>query len=430
MSLLSTLADRWEGVGGPLLLNSNGSLRMAEILEQNSSHLDRIKPGEVVALIGGFDAQSIKDLLVLIDRGAILVPLTTSNRSNHEYFFEAALVDWIVENQNAHRRIHHENHLLLRDLRLLNHAGLILFTSGTTGRPKAILHDMTIFLKRFEEPRPALRTMAFLMFDHIGGINTLLHTMFNAGVVITPPDGRSVDAVLATCQKHKVEALPATPTFLRMMLISGLVPDNVPSCLRIITYGTERMDQPTLDALCELLPNVDFRQTYGMSELGILRAKSRARNSLFMRIGGHGVETRVEHGLLKILSPNRMLGYLNADTPFDSDGWYDTGDIVEIDEEFLKIVGRTTEVINVGGLKFMASEVERAALEFPGVVLVSATPKPNPLTGQHVEMLVEAAGTLNTDEMRDFLRERLPSHMVPSRITNSKVAVSHRFKRN
>ena len=71
-----------------------------------------------------------------------------------------------------------------------------------------------------------------------------------------------------------------------MMLMSGLVPKGVPKTLRIITYGTERMDQPTLDALCKYLPNVDFRQTFGMSELGIVRVKSKSRNSLFAKIGG------------------------------------------------------------------------------------------------------------------------------------------------
>ena len=78
------------------------------------------------------------------------------------------------------------------------------------------------------------------------------------------------------------------------------------------------MDQPTLDALCELLPNIDFRQTFGMSELGIVRVKSEARNSLFMKVGGEGVETRVVDSA-EIRSQTRMLGYLNADSPFDGE---------------------------------------------------------------------------------------------------------------
>ena len=133
------------------------------------------------------------------------------------------------------------------------------------------------------------------------------------------------------------------------------------------------MDQPPLNALCHLLPGVDFRQTIGMSELGILRVKSEARDSLYMRIGGEGVETKVENGCLYIRSASRMLGYLNAPSPFDQNGWYNTHDLVEQKGDLIKVVGRDTEVINVGGLKFVASEVERVALEFPNVAHVKAT---------------------------------------------------------
>ena len=100
------------------------------------------------------------------------------------------------------------------------------------------------------------------------------------------PEDRRVETILNVCRKYEVEVLPTTPTFLRLMLLSGLLPNRFPQSVKIITYGTERMDQPTLDALCEILPNVDFRQTFGMSELGIVRVKSRAKNSLFMKIGG------------------------------------------------------------------------------------------------------------------------------------------------
>ena len=268
------------------------------------------------------------------------------------------------------------------------HAGLVLFSTGTTGRPKAILHDLTLFLKRFETPRPALRTLNFLLFDHIGGINILFHTLFNRGVAVAP-EARTVASILDACGKYDVEVLPTTPTFLRMMLMSGAIPDRVPRCLKVITYGTERMDQPTLDELCKLLPEVDFRQTFGMSELGIVRVKSKARDSLFMKIGGEGVETRVLDNVLQIRSQSRMLGYLNAPSPFDAEGWYDTKDVVEADDGYYKVVGRVSDVINAGGLKFMASEVERVALQYPNVGLVKAYPKQNPITGEHVEMLVQ-----------------------------------------
>ncbi len=168
----------------------------------------------------------------------------------------------MVEGNSVKRLNHDRKHNFIEQLREEKHAGLVLFSTGTTGRPKAILHDLTLFMQRFETPRPTLKTINFLLFDHIGGLNTLLHTLFNKGTVVAPRS-RSVEDILTTCADHEIEVLPTTPTFLRMMLMSGLIPDRVPESLRIITYGTERMDQPTLDALCELLPNVDFRQTFG-----------------------------------------------------------------------------------------------------------------------------------------------------------------------
>jgi len=232
--------------------------------------------------------------------------------------------------------------------------------------------------------------------------------------------------------KHDVEVLPTTPTFLRMMLLSGLVPDKISPSLKVITYGTERMDQSTLDALCELLPYIDFRQTFGMSELGIVRVKSECRSSLFMKIGGEGVETRVVDNVLEIRSATKMLGYLNAPTPFDNDGWYNTKDIVEEKNGFYRVTGRTSEVINVGGLKFMASEVELLALQFLGVELAKVEGKENPITGQHVELVVQARTGFDLDKaaFKQFLSNSLPKHMVPRRLKIGTVTVGHRFKRS
>ena len=431
MNIIEKLKARWQGIDYPFLVHSNGALRFSEISKQEAVDLSAVKSGDVVALIGDFEPQSILTLLELIDKNVILVPLTIDTIAQHEYFFELALVDVVVEGSSV-RRIHHgANHDFIDELRANDHAGLVLFSTGTTGRPKAILHDLTLFMQRFETPRPTLKTISFLLFDHIGGLNTLLHTLFNKGTVVAP-NSRSVKNILATCADHKIEVLPTTPTFLRMMLMSGLIPDSFPDSLRIVTYGTERMDQPTLDALCELLPNVDFRQTFGMSELGIVRVKSEAKNSLFMKVGGEGVETRVIDNVLEIRSQTRMLGYLNADSPFDKDGWYNTKDIVEERDGYYKVTGRTSEVINVGGLKFMASEVERIALEFEHVELVKAEGKPNPITGQHVELTVQSSANHDIDKagLKAFLSGKLTNHMMPKRLKVAAVSVGHRFKKS
>ena len=430
MKIIDKLKERWQGADHPFLVHSKGELRFGEVAEHEVVELSNVHSGDVVALIGDFDPKSILTLLRLIDMNVILVPLTADTRGQHEHFFESALVDVVIEGDSVERIKHNGRHKLIEKLRREKRAGLILFSSGTTGRPKAILHDLTLFMQRFEMPRPTLKTISFLLFDHIGGLNTLLHTLFNGGTVVAPKS-RHVEDILVTCATHSIEVLPATPTFLRMMLMSGLIPDRVPPSLRIITYGTERMDQPTLDALCEVLPNIDFRQTFGMSELGILRVKSESRGSLYMKIGGEGVETRVVDDILEIRSKTRMLGYLNAENPFDSEGWYSTKDIVEERDGYYKITGRLSEVISVGGLKFMASEVERVALRFEGVELAKAEGKPNPITGQHLELTVQTVSNFQIDktELKAFLSKSLPVHMLPKRLRVSEVAVGHRFKR-
>lgn len=428
MTIFDDLKKIWDESNEPFLIGDGESLRFADLAKKNASHLDPIKSGDVVALIGDFDIISINNLLRLISVNAIVVPLTKETASDHEYFFEVSGANWSVEGLTV-KRITTER-ARASELVPSNHPGLILFSTGTTGRPKAILHDLSTFLVRFKTPRPTLRTLNFLLFDHIGGLNTLLHTLFNRGTVISIKD-RSVERVLEICNKFSVEVLPTTPTFLRMLLLSGVSFDSFPQSVRVITYGTERMLQSTLDDLCQLLPDVDFRQTFGMSELGILRVKSESRDSLFMKIGGEGVEWRSNQGVLEIKSQSRMLGYLNAESPFDLEGWYNTKDVIEIKGDFIKVVGRTNEVVNVGGLKFMLSEVERVAAMFPGIGLVKATSRKNPITGEHVELVVEPSRQdhFDLESLRSFLSLNLQTHMVPRRVAVGSVAVGHRFKR-
>jgi len=431
MQLVERLKKIWLNTNYPFLISKNRKLKFSDITNQNSIDLNIIQQGDVVALIGDFNPETILILLKLIDMRVVIVPLTTETENQHKYFFESAYVNVIIKNNKVIRLKHNKKHNLIEKIKKLNNSGLILFSSGTTGKPKAILHDLTRFLKRFETPRPALRTINFLLFDHIGGLNSLFHTLFNKGTVVAPGE-RSVENILQTCRQFNVELLPTTPTFLRMMLIGGSIKRKVPKSLKIITYGTEKMDQVTLNSLCKLLPNIDFRQTFGMSELGIVRVKSESRSSLFMKVGGEGVETRTVDGVLHIRSKSRMLGYLNAPSPFDSSGWYDTKDIVDEKDGYYKVVGRISDVINVGGLKFMASEVECVALGFPSVSFVKAYPRENPITGQHVELIVQTkdVALFDRDGLKIHLKNELQSHMVPKRIRLEEVEIGHRFKKS
>jgi acyl-CoA synthetase (AMP-forming)/AMP-acid ligase II len=126
-----------------------------------------------------------------------------------------------------------------------------------------------------------------------------------------------------------------------------------------------------------------------------------------------------------------MMGYLNSESPFDDEGWYDTKDLVEVKGDFIKVVGRTTDVVNVAGLKFLTSEVESIAVNFPGISDLSIFVKSNPITGQHIEMTIRVIDGVNFDKenFKEFLISKLPRHMMPQKILLGDVAINHRFKK-
>ncbi len=430
MNLMETLENRWINKTYPAIVIDGLQISFKQIKNTPSSHLKNISRGDVVAIIGDFDVQSIANLINLIDIGAIIVPLSPLTSEDHEYFFDTARVKWVVENVNTILLPHALTNELLEGFKGGTNSGLILFSSGTTGRPKAILHDLTLFMNRFYTLRPTMRTLAFLLFDHIGGINTLFHALFNSSTVVCTKS-RDIDSILKLCEDFNVELLPTTPTFLRLMLFSGAVPTKIPKSLKVITYGTERMDEATLKAFCDLLPHIDFRQTYGLSELGILRIKSKSRDSLFMKIGGEGVEWKVENSLLYLRSKSRMIGYLNSDSPFDNEGWYLTNDLVEVQDDYIKIIGRNNDVVNVGGLKFLLTDVERVAYANPEIELAKVVSKQNPITGQHIEIFIQLReeSRLDLKDLKAYFSKSLPTHMIPRKFEITNIEVGHRHKK-
>ncbi len=434
--IFEKLKNIWADVNYPFFKDlNNKELYFNQIQSILIDGIEEVNSGDVIALIGDFNPNSIATLIKLLEKGAIVVPLTKETKEQHEYFLRESLAQYIFEENKLIKSLSRSQikHQLLDNLRNKKHPGLILFTTGTTGKPKAILHDFIPFIERYKTPRPPLKALSFLLFDHIGGLNTLFHMLFNQGQVVSIKE-RTLENVVNAINKYSIELLPTTPTFLRMMSFYNDIEKKISDSLKIISYGTERMDQPTLDRLCKQFPNIDFRQTYGMSELGILRIKSKARDSLFMKVGGEGVETKIVNSILYIKAKNKMLGYLNAKSPFDSNDWYCTKDIVELSvDNYIKITGRDSDVINVGGLKFMPAEIEIECLKNPEVKYAKAIGKENPITGQHVELYIESRVDKNFDELKesitDHLKEVLPKYMLPSRIKFQTAKLSHRFKK-
>ena len=416
------------------ILLSHGFRLTAADIEREVERLDlsAIPPNTSVALVGDFDPVSIATLIALIRKGCVVVALSADTRTLHDYFLAAAAVRHVVENGVATALPDPPNTPpLMRGLIERGVPGLVTFSSGTSGAPKASLHDLGRLLSKFVDARKSLRTIAFLKFDHLGGLNTFFYSLFAGGQIVVP-GALDPESVFRTVERHKAELLPTSPTFLRLALRIAAFSRFDLSSLKLITYGTEVMDEPTLGRLTRLLPGVDFRQTYGSTELGVLSIRGRSRGSLQFKIGGEGVVTRVIDDILVIRAPLRMLGYLNAPSPFDDEGFYNTGDLVERDGEWLRIVGRDSETVNIGGLKVTPFHVEEAAYKASNVLEAHAFGRPNPLTGQHLELdvVLERPDHGAVGQIRGCLRRHLPESWMPARIRIVEdIPRSRRFKR-
>jgi acyl-coenzyme A synthetase/AMP-(fatty) acid ligase len=315
-----------------------------------------------------------------------------------------------------------------------NIPGLVLFTSGSSGEPKAALHDFSKLLVKFKVKRKALRTINFLLFDHWGGLNTLFHILSNGGTVVIL-ENRTPDYVCDLIEKYKVELLPTSPTFLNLLILSRAYERKNLNSLKIISYGAEPMPENLLKHLNRLFPKITLQQTYGLIELGVLRSKSEDNDSLWVKIGGEGYQTRVIDGILQVKSDSAMIGYLNAKSPFTEDGWFITGDTVEEKGEYFKILGRKSEIINVGGEKVFPQEVENVILELSGIEDVIVFGEDNRLTGKIVCAKVFYRGSEEKPEIikriKTHCRSRLQAFKVPVKIELSDTTFENdRFKKN
>ena len=130
-----------------------------------------------------------------------------------------------------------------------------------------------------------------------------------------------------------------------------------------------------------------------------------------------------------------MLGYLNAPNPFDEAGWLDTGDVIEKEGEYIRILGRESEIINVGGQKVFPIEVEEVLSAIPEINEVTVSGEPHLIMGQSVVAAVRTHKSLPTLEIKRLIKRhckgRLQDYMIPSKIRLLKdSAITERFKKS
>jgi len=273
--------------------------------------------------------------------------------------------------------------------------------------------------KKYKTRRLCYRTLAFLLFDHIAGLDTLLYSLSNGSCLVTVND-RSPDTVCRVIEKHFVDVLPTSPTFLNLLIFSEAYRRHNLSSLKYITYGTEVMPEATLKKCADLFPGVTIIQKYGATEVGTLRSKSKSSDSPWVKVGGEGFATRIVDGMLQVKAQSAMVGYLNAPSPFTEDGWFKTGDAVETDGDYIRIHGRQSEIINVGGEKVFPAEVENLIQGMNNVADVAVFGEKNPITGNivcaKVRLIRQEDKRRFLARLKKYFREKTAAYKVPVKI--------------
>lgn len=397
-------------------------------VDEFKKSINEIEKGEVVAILSDYSFDSVALFFALKDNKNIIVPITNqvqeeideriieSNSSFVLSLHKGKLV--IKKNIDKSEEVHSFVQGLVDDER----SGLILFSSGSTGKPKTMLHDLEAMMEMYKE-RKAKRFcfLVFLMFDHIGGLNTLFNCL-SMGTKIVFPENRDAKYICNLIEKEQIHILPTSPTFLNLILISQAYLKNDLSSLKMITYGTEPMPESLLVKLKQVFPKVKLLQTFGTSETGILQARSKSSESTHIKIKDPNTEYKIVNGELWLKSKTRIVGYLNASMEqFTNDGWYKTGDLVEeMEGDYIKIIGRIQELINIGGQKVLPLEVEAVLLELDEIADCLVYPANNTITGQSVVADVQLVNELTRKDatrlIRKHCKSKLDAYKIPTKI--------------
>ena len=306
---------------------------------------------------------------------------------------------------------------------------LLIRTTGTTGAPKAARHDWSILARTVANVSPRREQRWLLAYGphQFAGMQVLQHVVASQATLVAPFPRQPRDGLDALLSSG-VTCVSATPTYWRFLLAEARARQVSLPALEQITLGGEASPPDLLEELRTAFPGARISQVYASTEFGSVASVRDGLPGLDARVlydeSNPTSNLRVRDGELWVRAGAGMLSYVDAegDTPDSDDEWRRTGDLVEVVDGRVLFRGRTTEVINVGGVKVHPLPVEERISALDAVAAARVFGRANRLTGAIVAAEVVPVGGADADveRLREQIREAvadLPRAWQPRSVT-------------
>lgn len=319
---------------------------------------------------------------------------------------------------------------------------LIIFTSGTSGQPKAVVLSHRALLARLQMTLHITRKLPHQVDEsardvtlltgplfHVGSMQSLLRAVIVGDTLVLLPGRYDPADVLEVIERHKVNRWNCVPTMVSRLLDHPDVARRDLSSLKSISIGGAPVHAELMQRMRVGLPSVSPRipTGYGLTENGG-QATAAAGSESIELLGSTGrplpcVEVKflshpgLPDGEILLRSPTQMSGYYGMDeSPIDQEGWLHTGDLGRLDDKGnLWITGRCKDMIIRGGENIAPAAIESALMKIPGVTEAAVIGVPHPDLGEEVMAIVVVEGDITQQQLQDELRGKLSSFAVPSR---------------
>jgi len=300
----------------------------------------------------------------------------------------------------------------------------LMLTSGTPGAPKIVKHTLEGLSGAIvaDGTRGAAAIWAtFYDIRRYGGLQIFLRAVIGAGsMVLSEPAEAPADCV-ARFKARGVTHVSGTPSHWRKLLMSGSAAGFAPAYVRL---SGEIADQAVLDGLRLAFPAASIGHTYASTEAGVGFAVNDGKEGFpasFVGASRDGVEMRVVDGPLRIRSRRTAYAYVGQDVAalIDSDGFVDTGDMVELRGDRYYFIGRRGGIINIGGLKVHPEEIEAVINAHAEVRMSRARSRKSPITGAIVVadvVLAEGNCDGRSEAIRNQILEKCRAALAPHKV--------------